>query len=51
LLVFAAFGLHVLTEGAYETRTVAAMTLRSTVWVVISGFLYRNYRKGVFHVE
>jgi hypothetical protein len=51
LLVFAAFGLHVLAEGAYETRTVAAMTLRSTVWVVISVLLYRIYRKGVFHAE
>jgi len=51
LLVFVALGLHVLAEGAYETRTVAAMTLRSTVWVVISVLLYRNYRKGVFNVE
>jgi len=51
LLVFAAFGLHLFAGGEYETRTVAAMTLRSTVWVVISGFLYRNDRKGVFDVE
>lgn len=35
LLVFAALGLHIYADGAYETRTVAAMTLRSTVWVVI----------------
>jgi len=50
LLVFAAFGLHILAEGEYETRTVAAMSLRSTVWVVISVLLYRNYRKGSFHI-
>ncbi|MEO8654798.1 MAG: hypothetical protein ABI409_11800 [Ramlibacter sp.] len=36
LLVFAAFGVHVMTGGAYETRTVAAMTLRSVVWVGIA---------------
>ena len=33
LLVFAAFGLHVLTGGAYEPRTVVAMTLRSGFWL------------------
>jgi hypothetical protein len=33
LLVFAAFGIHVLFGGAYELRTLAAMTLRSGFWV------------------
>ncbi len=42
LLVFAAFGLHIFADGAYETRTVAAMTLRSTVWIVISILVYRQ---------
>jgi len=42
LLVFAAFGLHVFADGAYETRTVAAMTLRSTVWTVIFVLTYRQ---------
>ena len=32
LQVFAAFGLHVAQGGAFEMRTVFAMTLRSTVW-------------------
>lgn len=32
LLVFAAFGLHVAQGGAFEMRTVFAMTLRSAVW-------------------
>lgn len=36
VLVFAAFGVHVMTGGAYETRTVAAMTLRSVVWLAIA---------------
>jgi len=37
LLVFAAFGVHVWTGGAYEMRTVGAMTLRTLVWVAIAG--------------
>ena len=36
LLVFAAFGWYVLHGGAHETRTVAAMILRSSVWVVLA---------------
>ena len=31
VLVFAAFGLHVVRGGAFEMRTVAAMTLRCAV--------------------
>lgn len=36
LAVFAAFALHVLAGGAYEMRTVGAMTLRGGVWVAIA---------------
>ena len=36
LVVFAAFGVHVLHGGAFEMRTVAAMTLRSVVWLAIA---------------
>lgn len=36
LAVFAAFGAHVALGGAFEARTVGAMTLRSTVWVAIA---------------
>ncbi len=36
LLVFVAFGLHVWLGGAYEMRTVGAMTLRSAVWLLIA---------------
>ena len=36
LAVFAAFGIHVLQGGAYETRTVGAMILRSAVWFLIA---------------
>lgn len=41
LLVFAAFGWHVASDGAYETRTVVAMTLRSTIWIVIATIGWR----------
>ncbi|MEZ5549990.1 MAG: hypothetical protein R3E82_03795 [Pseudomonadales bacterium] len=36
LIVFAAFGWHTGSGGAFETRTVVAMTLRSTTWLVIT---------------
>jgi len=34
LLVFAALTVHIAAGGAQETRTVLAMTLRSTFWIV-----------------
>ncbi len=34
LVIFAAFGVHVFGGGAYETRTLGAMTLRSLFWIV-----------------
>ena len=40
LLVFAAFGVHVLMGGHYEVRTVVAMVLRSTVWLTIAATAY-----------
>ena len=42
VLVFAAFGVHVLTGGAYEARTVGAMVLRTLAWVAIAGIGYRG---------
>jgi len=36
LVVFAAFGIHVASGGAYEPRTVGAMALRSVVWAAIA---------------
>ena len=40
-LVFAAFGIHALTGGAYEARTVGAMMLRTLLWVGIAWIAYR----------
>lgn len=36
LVVFAAFGWHVAAGGAFEMRTVVAMTLRSVMWTTIA---------------
>ncbi|MGP1630260.1 MAG: hypothetical protein ACTS8S_12520 [Giesbergeria sp.] len=40
-LVFAALGVYVMNGGAYETRTVAAMALRTTVWLAIGTLAWR----------
>ncbi len=36
LLVFAAFGIHILNGGEYEQRTVIAMSIRTLVWAAIA---------------
>ena len=41
LAVFVAFGIHVALGGAFEARTVGAMTLRSIVWITIAVFSCR----------
>ena len=40
--VFAAFGIHALTGGAYEERTVGAMALRTLLWVAIAWTAHRT---------
>jgi hypothetical protein len=42
ILVFIAFSLHIFLGGAFETRTVGAMALRSLIWVVIATAAYRT---------
>ena len=41
VLVFAAFGVHVVIGGAFEVRTVAAMTLRTALWATIAALALR----------
>jgi hypothetical protein len=41
-LTFAAFGAHVVSGGAYEQRTVIAMSLRTLVWAVIAAIAWRR---------
>ncbi len=40
LLVFIAFGVHVLSGGSFEQRTVFAMSLRSVIWIAITVFAW-----------
>lgn len=42
ILVFILFGLHVFNDGAYENRTVAAMSVRGSVWALIAIFAYKK---------
>lgn len=42
VLIFIAFGGHILLGGAFEWRTMGAMIIRSTVWLVIATLACRN---------
>jgi hypothetical protein len=42
IIVFSILGMHILHGGGYETKTVAAMSLRSIVWICIFIFCYRK---------
>jgi len=42
ILIFCAFGFHILNGGEYEVRTLHAMTLRSSVWIVIATIIWRR---------
>ena len=41
LVVFATFGVHVATGGAYERRTVVAMAFRSAFWLALAAVASR----------
>ena len=41
-IVTCAFGIHVAGGGAYEMRTVSALALRLSFWVVLSAFAWRQ---------
>lgn len=45
VLVFAAFGIHVAAGGAFESRTVWAMTLRSVVWILTALLAFRTIER------
>jgi hypothetical protein len=46
-LVFAAFGVHAWSGGAYEARTVGAMALRTLLWAGIAVTAHRALRRRV----
>jgi hypothetical protein len=41
-IVFILFGFHIFNGGAYEIRTVAAMTIRSSLWILIAVSVLRT---------
>lgn len=45
-LVFAAFGLHIARGGAFEPRTVVAMSLRTGFWITTFVFLYFQQKRS-----
>jgi len=45
LAVFAAFAGHVVAGGAYEMRTVGAMSLRSLLWLAVAWASLRAFAK------
>jgi hypothetical protein len=45
VLVFAALGVHVAAGGAFEMRTVWAMTLRSIVWILIAILAFKAIKR------
>lgn len=42
VIVFGAFAVHIALDGAYEQRTLIAMSVRSLVWIVIAIFARRK---------
>ncbi|MCB1461742.1 MAG: hypothetical protein KDJ90_04780 [Nitratireductor sp.] len=44
VLLFFVFGLYLLSGGAYEIRTVGALTLRSVAWISIALIVHRVIR-------
>lgn len=47
ILVTLAFGAHLALGGAYEMRTVGAMSLRTIVWGIIAAVAVRYTPKGL----
>lgn len=41
-LTFVAFGAHIFMGGAYEMRTVIAMSMRTLIWAVIAAIAWRQ---------
>lgn len=46
-LAFAVFGLHILSGGEFEQRTVIAMSVRLGVWSVIAAVVFRLSQRSI----
>lgn len=44
-LIFAALGVHIVAGGAFEMRTVLAMTIRAAFWIAVAVFTARVLKK------
>jgi hypothetical protein len=44
-IAFAAFGIHISSGGAFEQRTVIAMSARLLIWTVIAALAARTFRR------
>ena len=42
IAVFIAFGIYIILGGAFESRTVGAMIIRSAIWIVIAASTCRT---------
>jgi hypothetical protein len=51
LFTFIAFGVHMYSGGAYELRTVVAMSVRSLTWIMIAAFAWRVIGIGITSEE
>jgi hypothetical protein len=49
VLVFIVLGVHIYSGGAYEMRTVAAMSMRSIIWMGIALVTYMAGRSHTGH--
>ena len=47
ILIFAAFGMHIAGGGAFEMRTVQALTVRSLFWIAVAAYSTRAMRKNL----
>jgi hypothetical protein len=43
IVVFIAFGIYIILGGAFESRTVGAMIIRSAIWIVIAASTCRTF--------
>lgn len=42
VIMFIAFGIHIAAGGAFEQRTIVAMSMRTLLWVVFSWLAHRS---------
>ena len=44
LIIYAVLGLYIIAGGAYEMRTIVAMSIRTLVWAIIAMIAFRRIR-------